>query len=217
MRGSKCIVGMILVPQVLSFVKRIIYYTVSLFGRVHYRRSYCTLFVVSVLLCSDICKCMYSAFVTGRVKCQSDPSEEVQCTLLFSSTACVRTCVCMSATTCTYVKPCTYVHMYSIVHSSMHTHVHTFIRMYTCTYVPTDLPMYVCTYISACFAALHFVGHVFFSYDRIYIGSIYFELGEDVVRNAFYHFGTIKAINMSWEGTTGRHKVGRWCVFLCGM
>jgi poly(U)-binding-splicing factor PUF60 len=42
--------------------------------------------------------------------------------------------------------------------------------------------------------------------SRIYIGSIYFELGEDVVRNAFYHFGTIKAINMSWEGTTGRHK-----------
>ena len=43
---------------------------------------------------------------------------------------------------------------------------------------------------------------------RIYIGSLYFELGEDVVRTAFAPFGTIKAINMSWEGTTGRHKVG---------
>lgn len=42
--------------------------------------------------------------------------------------------------------------------------------------------------------------------SRIYIGSLYFELGEDIVRTAFAPFGTIKAINMSWEGTTGRHK-----------
>ena len=45
------------------------------------------------------------------------------------------------------------------------------------------------------------------SCHRIYVGSINFELGEETVRNGFYHFGTIKAINMSWDGAAGKHKV----------
>ena len=47
---------------------------------------------------------------------------------------------------------------------------------------------------------------IFFCY-RIYVGSINFELGEDTVRNGFHHFGTIKAINMSWDGAANKHKV----------
>ncbi|XP_065904326.1 poly(U)-binding-splicing factor PUF60-like isoform X2 [Dysidea avara] len=42
--------------------------------------------------------------------------------------------------------------------------------------------------------------------SRIYVGSINFELGEDTVRNGFHHFGTIKAINMSWDGAANKHK-----------
>ena len=39
------------------------------------------------------------------------------------------------------------------------------------------------------------------------MGSINFELGEETVRNGFHQFGTIKAINMSWDGAAGKHKV----------
>lgn len=42
--------------------------------------------------------------------------------------------------------------------------------------------------------------------SRIYVGSINFELGEETVRNGFHQFGTIKAINMSWDGAAGKHK-----------
>lgn len=41
---------------------------------------------------------------------------------------------------------------------------------------------------------------------RIYVGSINFELGEDAVRQAFSPFGTIKAVNMSWDSATMKHK-----------
>lgn len=42
--------------------------------------------------------------------------------------------------------------------------------------------------------------------SRIYIGSINFELGEESVRLAFEPFGTIKALNMSWDSATMKHK-----------
>lgn len=61
--------------------------------------------------------------------------------------------------------------------------------------------------------------------SRIYIGSINFELGEEAVslvrihknrfkhervlfqvRQAFQPFGTIKALNMSWDSATMKHK-----------
>lgn len=44
---------------------------------------------------------------------------------------------------------------------------------------------------------------------RVYVGSIYYELGEDTVRQAFIPFGPIKSIDMSWDSVTMKHKV-RW-------
>ncbi|KAK2722964.1 poly(U)-binding-splicing factor PUF60-like [Artemia franciscana] len=41
---------------------------------------------------------------------------------------------------------------------------------------------------------------------RVYIGSIAFDLKEDTIRNAFAPFGPIKAINMSWDPVTQKHK-----------
>ena len=42
---------------------------------------------------------------------------------------------------------------------------------------------------------------------RVYVGSIYYELGEDTVRQAFAAFGPIKSIDMSWDSVTMKHKV----------
>ncbi|CDQ80543.1 unnamed protein product [Oncorhynchus mykiss] len=42
---------------------------------------------------------------------------------------------------------------------------------------------------------------------RVYVGSIYYELGEDTVRQAFAPFGPIKSIDMSWDSVTMKHKV----------
>ena len=42
--------------------------------------------------------------------------------------------------------------------------------------------------------------------SRIYVGSINFELGDDTLRNGFAPFGTIKAVNMSWDSATMKHK-----------
>lgn len=42
--------------------------------------------------------------------------------------------------------------------------------------------------------------------SRIYIGSINFELREETVRQAFTPFGSIKAVNMSWDSATMKHK-----------
>lgn len=41
---------------------------------------------------------------------------------------------------------------------------------------------------------------------RVYVGSISFELKEDMVRSAFAPFGPIKSINMSWDPVTQKHK-----------
>lgn len=44
---------------------------------------------------------------------------------------------------------------------------------------------------------------------RVYVGSIYYELGEDTIRQAFAPFGPIKSIDMSWDSVTLKHKVRR--------
>lgn len=44
---------------------------------------------------------------------------------------------------------------------------------------------------------------------RVYVGSIYYELGEDTIRQAFAPFGPIKSIDMSWDSVTMKHKVGQ--------
>uniref|UniRef100_A0A8C6LBR5 Poly(U) binding splicing factor 60 n=3 Tax=Nothobranchius TaxID=28779 RepID=A0A8C6LBR5_NOTFU len=41
---------------------------------------------------------------------------------------------------------------------------------------------------------------------RVYVGSIYYELGEDTIRQAFIPFGPIKSIDMSWDSVTMKHK-----------
>ena len=41
--GSKYIVGIILEPQVVSFIERFITLCMSLFGRVHYQRFHCSI------------------------------------------------------------------------------------------------------------------------------------------------------------------------------
>ncbi|VDN31238.1 unnamed protein product, partial [Cylicostephanus goldi] len=41
---------------------------------------------------------------------------------------------------------------------------------------------------------------------RVYIGSISFEVREEMIKKAFEVYGPIKSINMSWDPTTG---VGR--------
>lgn len=46
---------------------------------------------------------------------------------------------------------------------------------------------------------------------RVYVGSIYYELGEDTIRQAFAPFGPIKSIDMSWDSVTMKHKVGWGC------
>ncbi|XP_040287169.1 poly(U)-binding-splicing factor PUF60 isoform X3 [Bufo bufo] len=42
---------------------------------------------------------------------------------------------------------------------------------------------------------------------RVYVGSIYYELGEDTIRQAFAPFGPIKSIDMSWDSVTMKHKI----------
>ena len=41
---------------------------------------------------------------------------------------------------------------------------------------------------------------------RVYVGSIYYDLKEEVIRNAFAPFGPFKSINMSFDPVTGKHK-----------
>lgn len=41
---------------------------------------------------------------------------------------------------------------------------------------------------------------------RVYIGSISFEVREEMIKTAFSVFGPIKSINMSWDAVTGHHK-----------
>ena len=41
---------------------------------------------------------------------------------------------------------------------------------------------------------------------RTYVGSIYYDLKEDIIRNAFAPFGPFKSINMSFDPITGKHK-----------
>lgn len=45
-----------------------------------------------------------------------------------------------------------------------------------------------------------------FTFCRVYVGSISFELKEDTIRQAFSPFGPIKSINMSWDPLTQKHK-----------
>lgn len=38
---------------------------------------------------------------------------------------------------------------------------------------------------------------------RIYVGSISFEIREEMIKQSFGVYGPIKSINMSWDATTG--------------
>jgi RNA recognition motif-containing protein len=41
---------------------------------------------------------------------------------------------------------------------------------------------------------------------RVYVGSIGFDVNEEMIRQAFAPFGTIKSINLSWDQVTMKHK-----------
>lgn len=41
---------------------------------------------------------------------------------------------------------------------------------------------------------------------RIYVGSIFYEVKEDIVRTSFGAFGPIRSISMSWDAATNKHK-----------
>lgn len=41
---------------------------------------------------------------------------------------------------------------------------------------------------------------------RIYVGSIFYEVKEEVVRTSFGAFGPIRSISMSWDAATNKHK-----------
>ena len=93
------------------------------------------------------------------------------------------------------------------------------VRICPCVHMHVPLFMFCCVLVVLCVPAsiyvlflmpyiYHYISISLYCLDhRIYVGSINFELGEETVRNGFYHFGTIKAINMSWDGAAGKHKV----------
>ena len=43
---------------------------------------------------------------------------------------------------------------------------------------------------------------------RVYVGSIYYDIKQETVREAFAPFGPIKSIDMSYDPITQKHKVG---------
>lgn len=44
---------------------------------------------------------------------------------------------------------------------------------------------------------------------KIYVGSIYYEIGEATIKQAFETFGPVRSIDMSYDQGTQRHK-GKW-------
>ena len=42
---------------------------------------------------------------------------------------------------------------------------------------------------------------------RVYVGSIYYDVAQEMVREAFTPFGPIKSIDMSYDPITHKHKV----------
>lgn len=42
---------------------------------------------------------------------------------------------------------------------------------------------------------------------RVYVGSIYYDVSQEIVRQAFTPFGPIKSIDMSFDTITQKHKV----------
>ena len=47
---------------------------------------------------------------------------------------------------------------------------------------------------------------VYFVFNRIYVGSINFEISEDTVKQSFLPFGPIKSVNLSRDPLTNKHK-----------
>ena len=46
---------------------------------------------------------------------------------------------------------------------------------------------------------------------RVYVGSIYYDVGQELVKEAFTPFGPIKSIDMSYDAITHKHKVSALC------
>ena len=54
-----------------------------------------------------------------------------------------------------------------------------------------------------------------FYIDRIYVGSINFEIKEDTIKQAFLPFGPINSCNLSWDPITNKHKGIVCCLNSC--
>ena len=54
-----------------------------------------------------------------------------------------------------------------------------------------------------------------FYIDRIYVGSINFEIKEDTITQAFLPFGPINSCNLSWDPITNKHKGIVCCLTSC--
>lgn len=53
-----------------------------------------------------------------------------------------------------------------------------------------------------------YIGRVYncFHVDRVYVGSISFEVREDTVRTAFAPFGPIKSLSLAYDAILQKHK-----------
>lgn len=47
---------------------------------------------------------------------------------------------------------------------------------------------------------------IYLQFKSIYVGSIFYEVKEEVVRTSFGAFGPIRSISMSWDAATNKHK-----------
>ncbi len=68
---------------------------------------------------------------------------------------------------------------------------------------PNFLPLQFNTPVSSCFTKKDEKKLLFF---RIYIGSINFELNEAMLKQAFQPFGPVKAVSLTFDPITNRHK-----------
>ena len=140
---------------------------------------------------------------------------------------CARACVYMHAFVCVHVRACAYVCVHGCVYACI-----CVCDVCTCMFICLSVcaacvavAIYALSIMTFGFTQTAYLdvflfnshlnnGHYVLYCYRIYVGSINFELGEETVRNGFHQFGTIKAINMSWDGAAGKHKVFAYLVFL---
>ena len=107
---------------------------------------------------------------------------------------------------------CSYMYLFHLCTVAIREAAHTILYMYWPTYLYLHYTMYIISlnllhvYIVMSEFSQAKCTHYTIYPCRIYVGSINFELGEESVRQAFSPFGTIKAVNLSWDSATMKHK-----------